>query len=205
MHHPGYNGRVVGERLRATAYRSAEKRILSSSTWRATTKYQVKIYHAQHACRCIGTCFWWRALRLRHAYDQINTQVARTKFRFVWFCDTTAPPQAFSWNSIIQPAQNNHGNEFVIRFGPNNYMIFSTFLYKSHSYDHLFFWEGRLEHEIYVSRRLHLRLTPFMISRRSRKHDGHMSGWRWSDEWFFATLKTTSPWSRSWPNVTVQP
>ena len=32
MHHPKYNGRVVGERLRATAYKSAKKQIVSLST-----------------------------------------------------------------------------------------------------------------------------------------------------------------------------
>ena len=44
------------------------------------------------------------------------------------------------------------------------------------------------------------------ISRRSQmcfeKKRG-MSGWRWSDEWFFVALKT-SPWSRSWPHVADQ-
>ena len=68
----------------------------------------------QHAWRCICTCFWWRAgIRFEHSYDQINTQLAHTKFRFVWLCDTTAPSQTLSWNSIIQPAQNSHGDEFV--------------------------------------------------------------------------------------------
>ena len=44
MHHPKYNGRVVGERLRATAYKSAKNKSSPCLHSLATTKYQGTIY-----------------------------------------------------------------------------------------------------------------------------------------------------------------